>query len=100
LNGFGTIAIYGLLVLLFTSDASFGTRHLFAYPLFILMLTHGLLLGTDTKLDAMKLMYATTLIVVMLLTLARGWQGNRHKRITHAKGNLPHVERAVQNETV
>lgn len=79
LNGLGTLAVYGLLVLIFTSDIrnKLGKKlwfaiHLLSYPIFAMAFVHGYFVGTDTANPLLKWTYFASLIVVLGLTLARG----------------------------
>jgi len=92
LNGLGTIALYGLLLLILTSDLRNKLKkqlwhriHLLAYPMFFLSLVHGLLIGTDSQSGAVKLMYAATAAIVIVLTVLRiRAQVSGGKRTRHA----------------
>lgn len=79
LTGLGTLAAYGSLVLIFTTDIRNKLRkklwriiHLFSYPIFAMAFVHGYFLGTDTDNGAMKLAYFASLLAVLGLTVARG----------------------------
>lgn len=79
LNGLGTLAGYGSLMLIFTSDIRNKLRkklwraiHLFSYPIFAMAFVHGFFLGTDTANDGMKATYFASLLAVLGLTVARG----------------------------
>lgn len=74
LYGMGTISLYGLILLLLTSDfrqkLSKGlwlTIHLLAYPIFMLAMAHGFFAGTDSQLPAMKWMYGATFVITLML---------------------------------
>ncbi|MDQ8734162.1 ferric reductase [Paenibacillus sp. LHD-38] len=74
LYGMGTISLYGLILLLLTSDfrqkLSKGlwlTIHLLAYPIFMLAMAHGFFAGTDSQLPAMKWMYGATIAITLML---------------------------------
>ncbi|MFC5451967.1 ferric reductase-like transmembrane domain-containing protein [Paenibacillus aestuarii] len=78
LNAIGTIAMYGLLLLVFTTDIRHKLKrklwlafHFLAYPIFALALVHGLLLGSDSAQQMIKMMYAATAAVLILLTALR-----------------------------
>lgn len=79
LIGIGTLAAYGLLLLLFTTDIrqKLGRKlwyltHLLSYPMFIIVWVHGYFLGTDTGLLGMRWMYLLSLLLLALLTIGRG----------------------------
>ncbi len=78
LNGIGTLAAYGMLLLIFTSDirnklkkAVWFRIHLLSYPIFILALIHGLFLGTDSSDSNVRYMYLFTFLFVLLLVILR-----------------------------
>ncbi|SDN21709.1 Ferric reductase like transmembrane component [Paenibacillus sp. yr247] len=78
LNGIGTIALYGLLLLIFTTDIRHKLKrklwfalHLLSYPIFILSLVHGLYIGTDSSNLFIKAMYVSTGILLVGLTAVR-----------------------------
>ncbi|MFC5529051.1 ferric reductase [Cohnella yongneupensis] len=79
LNGLGTLTVYGLLILIFTSDIRNKLKkklwyaiHLFSYPIFAMAFVHGYFIGTDTSNEAIRWTYFATLIAVLGLTVARG----------------------------
>jgi sulfoxide reductase heme-binding subunit YedZ len=78
LNGIGTLALYGLLLLIFTTDIRQKLKkklwfalHLLSYPIFILSLFHGLYIGTDSSTMFIKAMYVSTAILLVGLTVVR-----------------------------
>ncbi|WP_141500583.1 ferric reductase [Paenibacillus luteus] len=78
LYGLGTLSLYGMLLLLLTSDFrhKFSRRiwltiHLLSYPIFIMALAHGFFSGTDTELPLIKGMYVATLVITLLLASGR-----------------------------
>lgn len=78
LNGIGTLAGYGMLLLVFTSDIRHKMNkyvwravHLLAYPIFGMALVHGLALGTDTAHAAVRWMYVLSATLVVGMTAAR-----------------------------
>lgn len=78
LNGFGTLAGYGLLVLIFTSDIRsklnkyvWRATHLLAYPIFGAALIHGFALGTDTANVAVRWMYVLSVLLIVGMTVLR-----------------------------
>lgn len=79
LNGLGTLAAYGSLVLIFTTDIRNKLRkklwrviHLLSYPIFAMAFVHGYFLGTDTDNAVMRTTYFASLLAVLGLTAARG----------------------------
>lgn len=78
LNGIGSIALYGLLLLIFTTDIRQKLKkklwfafHLLSYPIFVLALVHGLYLGTDSSSILIKTMYVITALLLIGLTVLR-----------------------------
>jgi methionine sulfoxide reductase heme-binding subunit len=77
-NGLGTLAAYGLLLLIFTTDIRNKMKrkvwrviHLLSYPIFIMVLLHGIFTGTDTANVWIKDMYLYSTSILVLLTLIR-----------------------------
>lgn len=78
LNGLGTLAGYGMLLLIFTSDIrhKLGRTiwlavHLLSYPIFAAALVHGFFVGTDTQNLAVRMMYLASAAAVAIMTGAR-----------------------------
>lgn len=78
LTGLGTLAVYGLLVILLSTDlrSAIGKKlwhliHLLSYPIFILVAVHGFFLGSDTAMAAIRWTYIGSLILIGLLTIGR-----------------------------
>ncbi|WNR43363.1 ferric reductase-like transmembrane domain-containing protein [Paenibacillus roseipurpureus] len=78
LNGIGTLALYGLLLVLFTTDIRNMLKrkvwlafHFLSYPIYILCVCHGFLLGSDSKLGWVSFMYGATVLILIVLTAAR-----------------------------
>lgn len=78
LNGLGTLAAYGLLILIFTSDFRhklskkvWRAIHLLSYPTFIMAFIHGYFLGTDTSIPGIHWMYILSLGAILFLTVIR-----------------------------
>ncbi|WP_127529634.1 ferric reductase-like transmembrane domain-containing protein [Paenibacillus kobensis] len=95
-NGLGTIAMYGVLVLLLTSDFRHKMRkpvwlaiHLTAYPVFVAAAAHGYWDGTDSGNPAMQALYALSLLSVIGLYAVRSVFSSRaepqRKRVTTQK---------------
>ncbi|MEI7025124.1 ferric reductase-like transmembrane domain-containing protein [Paenibacillus sp. y28] len=81
-NGMGTLALYGLLLLIVTTDFKglFGQKlwrvfHLSAYPVFALAMLHGLGTGTDSKAPLVIALYGLTCAIVVILTGLRVYLG-------------------------
>ncbi|GMK41560.1 hypothetical protein PCCS19_46170 [Paenibacillus sp. CCS19] len=77
-NGIGTLALYGMLLLLLTSDYRnkiskhvWLTIHLLAYPIFVGAAVHGYMMGTSSDSLLTKLMYGGTLLIVVALFAVR-----------------------------
>jgi sulfoxide reductase heme-binding subunit YedZ len=77
-NGLGTLAVYGLLILLLTTDLRNKLKrklwrmiHLLSYPIFIMALLHGFFVGSDSGNGLVRNMYMMTSLVLLLLTVAR-----------------------------
>ncbi|GIP21543.1 ferric reductase-like transmembrane domain-containing protein [Paenibacillus sp. J22TS3] len=77
-SGLGTLAVYGMLILLLTSDLRNKIKkplwymiHLLSYPVFLMSLFHGLFTGSDTGSTPIKLMYALTAIGLAGVTVYR-----------------------------
>ncbi|MEB3100063.1 ferric reductase [Ferviditalea candida] len=78
LNGLGTLAGYGMLLLIFTSDIRnklgkivWRSIHLLSYPIWLMAFIHGYFLGTDSSLHDIGLMYFYSLVAIVLLTFIR-----------------------------
>jgi sulfoxide reductase heme-binding subunit YedZ len=86
--GFGSLAFYGLLLVMLTTDfrALISRRtwlilHMTAYPVFFLSLIHGLVGGTDTKNTPIFWGYLFTGAALIAITLLRtGAEGLRQRR--------------------
>ncbi|AZN39729.1 ferric reductase-like transmembrane domain-containing protein [Paenibacillus albus] len=80
LNGLGILAAYGMLIVILTTDLRNKLKkklwfliHLSSYPIFVMAFLHGYLLGTDTQLPAIRLVYIVSAVAVLLLTIARAF---------------------------
>ncbi|MGU3471396.1 ferric reductase-like transmembrane domain-containing protein [Paenibacillus sp. D51F] len=78
LYGIGSIALYGMLLLILTTDLRPRLKrplwlaiHMLAYPMFAAALLHGLLAGTDSSLGVVQGMYAVTGGATLLLFCGR-----------------------------
>ncbi|MWC30463.1 ferric reductase [Paenibacillus sp. MMS18-CY102] len=77
-NGLGTLALYGVALLLLSSDfrsklsrALWFGIHLSAYPIFAAAAIHGYYMGTDSGQAAAKLMYGATIVAIVALFAIR-----------------------------
>ncbi|WP_019121237.1 ferric reductase-like transmembrane domain-containing protein [Brevibacillus massiliensis] len=77
-NGLGTLALYGMLIITFTTDIRTKLKknvwraiHFCSYPAFIAALAHGMGAGTDTKRFPIYLMYICTSGIIVLLSVIR-----------------------------
>ncbi|MGA9288679.1 MAG: ferric reductase-like transmembrane domain-containing protein [Anaerobacillus sp.] len=79
LTGIGTIAFYGVFLILLSSDmmkrigrSLWKKIHLFSLPAYLLALAHGLLIGTDRMTSSMLIMYAgTSFLIVSAFVMKR-----------------------------
>ncbi|MHA7582101.1 ferric reductase-like transmembrane domain-containing protein [Paenibacillus vandeheii] len=78
-SGLGTLAFYGLVIVLLSSDLrnKFGRKwwfmfHMLSYPVFIGLLFHGMVTGTDSGNVIMRLMYVFTWLSILGITVLRG----------------------------
>ncbi|WP_409343186.1 ferric reductase-like transmembrane domain-containing protein [Paenibacillus sp. MBLB4367] len=78
LSGLGTLAAYGLLIVIFTSDirSKLGRRtwrliHMLSYPIWIMALLHGLLLGSDSGTAPIRVLYIVSAGAILSVTLLR-----------------------------
>jgi DMSO/TMAO reductase YedYZ heme-binding membrane subunit len=78
LNGLGTIAGYGMLIVIFTSDirAKLGRKvwkllHMLSYPIFIMSFIHGFFEGTDSGVPGVRMIYTFSIIAVLAITAFR-----------------------------
>jgi sulfoxide reductase heme-binding subunit YedZ len=92
LNGIGTIAMYGLLIVLFTTDLRHKLKrklwlaiHFMSYPIFALSLLHGLLIGTDSKQSWALGMYIATAAILISLTALRSLLMRRKRQMRVGK---------------
>lgn len=77
-DGLGTLALYGSVVVLWTSDFRHRLSrrvwrgiHLASYAVFGCALAHGLLVGSDARFPAVRWFYGAAAVAVLLLGLAR-----------------------------
>lgn len=77
LDGLGTLAAYGALFLVFSSDFRhyFSKKmwhwiHLASYPIFLMATIHGFFLGTDTG-SGMSWMYILSFGAILILSMIR-----------------------------
>lgn len=74
----GIIGFYVMLVIMASSDwRKYVNRkiwrllHMMAYPAYLLALYHGLVLGTDTQLASIRLLYVCTSVIAIALFIIR-----------------------------
>lgn len=84
--GLGTIAAYGALFVILTTDLRnkigkkiWLTLHMFSYPVFVLSLLHGLFTGSDSARPGIQLLYGLSVFLVLCLTILRGLTGTAVK---------------------
>ncbi|MFD2614242.1 ferric reductase [Paenibacillus gansuensis] len=94
LTGLGTLAFYGMLLLMLSSDLiktigkrAWRTIHMLAFPAFAMALVHGIMLGTDTKLGWVRDMYLLTGGAVAVLTVFRIWLAGKEKTSAKPAGS-------------
>ncbi|MFD2369533.1 ferric reductase [Brevibacillus sp. GCM10020057] len=92
LNGLGTVVVYGMIVIILTTDLrnkvsrrAWRAIHIGAYPAFVLALIHGAVIGTDTKEGWIFLMYVCTFTIVTILLIVRAFQGGK-RHLAHSAG--------------
>ncbi|MGQ8874873.1 ferric reductase-like transmembrane domain-containing protein [Paenibacillus sp. TSA_86.1] len=78
-SGLGTLAVYGLLIVLLSGDLRRKLGHqcwfmfnLLSYPVFAGLLVHGMVTGNDSAHVLMRLMYVFTGISIIGITVLRG----------------------------
>lgn len=88
-NGLGTLALFGTLFLIFTTDIRNKLKrtlwlaiHMGAYPTFLLAMVHGLMAGSDTKNITIFSMYVATFGILMILLMIRFFMG-RKRNVAH-----------------
>ncbi|WP_186445779.1 ferric reductase-like transmembrane domain-containing protein [Paenibacillus cremeus] len=81
-NGLGTLSLYGLLLVLFTTDfkailnsKAWRVFHLLSYPVFLAAMLHGLGAGTDSKVPWILGFYVFTCVTIVVWTGIRVWIG-------------------------
>lgn len=79
----GIVAFYTLVTLSFTSVRSimkaigfenWRFTHYLAFPCYILALYHGIMLGTDSGALPIRLLYQSTVSIILAMTLLRIWK--------------------------
>jgi DMSO/TMAO reductase YedYZ heme-binding membrane subunit len=75
LTGLGTLSIYGMLIVIFTTDIRQKIKksvwmmiHLLSYPIFVMSFIHGYWGGTDSGMLGIKWMYVLSILVVATVT--------------------------------
>ncbi|MCM3134562.1 ferric reductase-like transmembrane domain-containing protein [Paenibacillus polysaccharolyticus] len=83
-TGLGTLAFYGLLIVLLSSDLrnKLGRKwwfmfHMLSYPVFAGLLIHGMVTGSDSGHVIMRLMYVFTGVSIIGITVLRGLMRER-----------------------
>ncbi|WP_162515361.1 ferric reductase-like transmembrane domain-containing protein [Paenibacillus pinistramenti] len=83
-SGLGTLALYGMILLVATSDLmkKLGKKvwraiHFLAAPTYVMALLHGIMEGSDTSRMAFTIMYALTGAIVLGLIIYRIWYAAR-----------------------
>lgn len=78
-SGLGTLSFYGLVIVLLSSDLrnKLGRKwwfmfHMLSYPVFIGLLFHGMVTGSDSGNVLMRLMYVFTGLSIIGITVLRG----------------------------
>ncbi|WP_405153772.1 ferric reductase-like transmembrane domain-containing protein [Paenibacillus sp. FSL K6-0108] len=78
-SGLGTLSLYGLVIVLLSSDLrnKLGRKwwfmfHMLSYPVFIGLLFHGMVTGSDSSHVLMRLMYVFTGLSIIGITVLRG----------------------------
>ncbi|WP_158560908.1 ferric reductase-like transmembrane domain-containing protein [Paenibacillus contaminans] len=78
LSGLGTLAAYGMLVVIFTTDIrgrlgkkAWRTIHMLSYPLWIMTLVHGFYLGSDSGSHRIRFLYMFSIVSVLSVTMLR-----------------------------
>ncbi|CAM4509159.1 ferric reductase-like transmembrane domain-containing protein [Paenibacillus xylanexedens] len=78
-SGLGTLAFYGLVIVLLSSDLrnKLGRKwwfmfHMLSYPVFIGLLVHGMVTGTDSGNIIMRMIYVFTGLSILGITVLRG----------------------------
>ncbi|MCZ1264350.1 ferric reductase [Paenibacillus tundrae] len=78
-SGLGTLSFYGLVIVLLSSDLrnKLGRKwwfmfHMLSYPVFIGLLFHGMVTGSDSGNVLMRLMYVFTGLSILGITVLRG----------------------------
>lgn len=71
LNGIGTLAFYGVFLILLSSDmmkkvgrSLWKKIHLFSLPAYLLALIHGVLIGTDATSSLVLMIYVATSVLI------------------------------------
>ena len=100
-SGLGTLAFYGLLIVLLSSDlrSKLGRKwwfmfHMLSYPVFAGLLIHGMVTGSDSGHVIMRLMYVFTGISIIGITVLRGLL-REHKEPEITIGPKKRVSEAV-----
>lgn len=83
-SGLGTLSFYGLVIVLLSSDLrnKLGRKwwfifHMLSYPVFIGLLIHGFVTGSDSSNVLIRLMYVFTGLSIIGMTVLRGLMRER-----------------------
>ncbi|TLS35995.1 ferric reductase-like transmembrane domain-containing protein [Pseudalkalibacillus caeni] len=94
LNGIGTVALYGVFLILLSSDmmkivgrSVWKKIHLFSLPAYLLALAHGVLIGSDSTTEPMMALYfGTSILLITAFCLKRFYVSFQKKGRHVAKG--------------
>lgn len=91
--GLGTLSLYGMLLLLLTTDLRPKLKktfwlaiHMLSYPVFLTAMLHGVKAGTDSSHPLVQAMYIITLAVTLALFGGRMWLRGSAKSVPAARG--------------
>ncbi|WP_337103521.1 ferric reductase [Paenibacillus sp. YIM B09110] len=89
--GLGTLAMYGMLVLMLSSDMRPKLKrplwiaiHMLSYPIYLIALLHGIKVGTDASHPLVQAMYIATFVITLGL-----FGGRMFLRSSSAAGGIP-----------
>ncbi|MET3292912.1 UNVERIFIED_CONTAM: sulfoxide reductase heme-binding subunit YedZ [Brevibacillus sp. OAP136] len=77
-NGLGSLALYGTLVIILTTDLRTKLNktlwriiHIGSYPTFVMAMIHGIEVGSDSQSPLMYLLYVSTFGILLVLLIVR-----------------------------
>lgn len=83
-NGLGSLALYGTLVIILTTDLRAKLNqtlwrliHIGSYPTLVMAMIHGIEMGTDSHTPLMYLLYVSTFGILLLLVVIRMFVGRK-----------------------